>query len=289
MVLTEKQITLPQAQGESVNVSLDVVWQGSSGKQDARMSEISMAGCFIDSRVQGRALGDTVEFKVHLPSGPWVSLQGELVKEDYPIGFELRFTRLTDGDKRLLTQVVLAHGGNPGKLPSSTPTLVMEASKTAAAGLSQECATPHDFTLANAIRRSSGNLGHPSSQRASVLVADDDGLTLRMVTAIVETEGYEAVSVADGRQALRSLQQEGPYTTAIFDMSMPHLQGLELIHYMKADERLRRIPVGMITAERDPKVWDDSVAAGVSVFLPKPFTPPQVQMMLRMLASKISN
>jgi CheY-like chemotaxis protein len=57
---------------------------------------------------------------------------------------------------------------------------------------------------------------------------------------------------------------------------------------MKADERLRRIPVGMITAEQDPKVWDDSVAAGASVFLPKPITPAQIQMMLRMLASKAS-
>ena len=78
-------------QHEPVIVSLDVVWQGSSGKQDARMSEISMQGCFIDCRVQGRALGDTVEFKVHLPGGPWVSLQGELVNEDYPMGFGLRF------------------------------------------------------------------------------------------------------------------------------------------------------------------------------------------------------
>src|ERR1700730_17575594 len=75
-----------------VTVSFDVVWQGSLGKQDARMSEISMDGCFIDSRVQGRALGDTVEFKVHLPSGPWVSLKGELVNENYPMGFGLRFT-----------------------------------------------------------------------------------------------------------------------------------------------------------------------------------------------------
>ena len=55
---------------------------------------------------------------------------------------------------------------------------------------------------------------------------------------------------------------------------------------MKSDERLRDIPVGMISAEQDPKIWDDSVTAGASVFLPKPFNPPQVQMMLRMLASK---
>lgn len=243
-------------QHEPVTVSLDVVWQGSSGKEDARMSEISMDGCFIDSRMQGRALGDIVEFKVHLPDGPWVSLQGELVSEDYPIGFGLRFRGLTDGDERLLAQVVVAHGGDPGELQPSPAAVEVE--------------TPAQIP----------------EERRRILVADDDALTLRMVSAIVEKEGYQAVSVADGRQALRALQQDATFSAAIFDMMMPHLQGLDLILYMKADERLRRIPVGMITAERDPKIWDDSVAAGACVFLPKPFTPPQVQMMLRMLASK---
>ena len=214
MILPCNGVTvMPDSPGqhEPVTVSLDVVWQGSSGKQDARMSEISMDGCFIDSRVQGRALGDIVEFKVHLPSGPWVSLQGELVNEDYPIGFGLRFRGLTDGDKRLLAQVVVAHGGDPGELQPS-PAVV-------------EVKTPAQI---------------PAGRRR-VLIADDDALTLRMVTAIVETEGYQAVSVADGRQALRFLQQDATFSAAIFDMMMPHLQGLDLILYMKADERLRRI------------------------------------------------
>jgi CheY-like chemotaxis protein len=241
---------------QSVNVSLAVVWQGSTGKQDARMSEISMDGCFIDSKVQGRALGDKVEFKVHLPTGPWVSLQGELVSEDYPIGFGLRFQKLSDEDRRLLAEVVIAHGGDPGEL--QPPPAVVE----------QEVATP------------------APAARPRVLIADDDALTLRMVSAIVETSGYQAVPVSDGRQALGVLAQDANFSAAIFDMTMPHLQGLDLILYMKADERLRGIPIGMISAEQDPKVWDDSVTAGASVFLPKPFTPPQVQMMLRMLTSK---
>ena len=245
-----------QRQNNPVTVSLDVVWQGSSGKQDARMSEISMEGCFIDSRVQGRALGDIVDFKVHIPGGPWVALKGELVLEDYPMGFGLRFTGLTDGDKRLLAQVVAAHGSDPGEQYF----VDIESQKQASA------LTPEE--------------------RRRVLVADDDPLTLRMVTAIVETQGYEVVAVSDGRQALEMLQQDSGFTAAIVDMMMPHLQGLDLILYMKGDERLRHIPVGMITADQDPKIWDDSVAAGASVFLPKPFTPPQVQMMLRMLVSK---
>jgi CheY-like chemotaxis protein len=241
---------------DPVTVSFDVVWQGSSGKQDARMSEISMDGCFIDSITQGRTLGELVEFKVHLPTGPWISLQGELVNEDYPIGFGLRFSGLNENDKRLLADVVIAHGGRTTKLPSSNlvDPVVPQVEKPA--------------------------------KRQRVLVADDDALTLRMVTAIVETEGFEAVAVPDGREALRVLQADGTFSAAIFDMMMPHLKGLDLILYMKADERLRGVPVGMITAETDPKVWDESVAAGACVFLPKPFTPPQVQMMLRMLVRR---
>lgn len=241
------------AQHKPVTVSLDVVWQGSSGKHDARMSEISMDGCYIESQVQGRALGDVVAFKVHLPSGPWVSLQGELTNYDYPIGFGLRFTGLTEDARRLLAEVVAAHGGAPVEEEISRPKAEAKAPPQA-----------------------------PQARRR-ILVADDDRMTLRMLTAIVETEGYEVVGVADGREAFRILQRDANFSAAFFDMMMPHLQGLDLILYMKGDQRLRHIPVGMITAEQDPKIWDESIAAGASVFLPKPFTPPQVTMMLRML------
>lgn len=241
------------AQHNPVIVSLDVVWQGSSAKHDARMSEISMNGCFIDTKVQGRALGDMVDFKVHLPGGPWVSLQGELINQEYPIGFGLRFTGLTEEARSLLAQVVAAHGGEPREQQ------IPKAEK--------EVEVPAQIP----------------EERSRVLVADDDRMTLRMLAAIIEGAGYQAVACEDGREAFRILQRDAQFSAAIFDMMMPHLQGLDLIVYMKGDQRLQSIPIGMITAEQDPKVWDDSIAAGASVFLPKPFTPPQVTMMLRML------
>ena len=55
---------------------------------------------------------------------------------------------------------------------------------------------------------------------------------------------------------------------------------------MKTEKRLMRIPVMMMTAEQNPKLSSDSFAAGAVVFLPKPFTTSQVQVMLRMLISK---
>jgi CheY-like chemotaxis protein len=67
---------------------------------------------------------------------------------------------------------------------------------------------------------------------------------------------------------------------------MPHIQGPELVRYMKTEKKLMKIPVMMMTAEQNPKLSSDSFAAGAVVFLPKPFTTSQLQVMLRMLISK---
>jgi DNA-binding response OmpR family regulator len=119
-----------------------------------------------------------------------------------------------------------------------------------------------------------------------ILVADDDPAILRLVSTIVEKENFAAVSARDGREAYRILQNDQNFTAAIFDVVMPHISGPELVRYMKTEKRLMKIPVMMMTAEQDPKLSSDSFAAGAIVFLPKPFTTGQLQIMLQMLISK---
>ena len=129
----------------------------------------------------------------------------------------------------------------------------------------------------------------PAENRPSqrILVADDDPAILRLVTAIVEKEGYEVVPARDGREAYKLLQSRGEeFAACVFDVVMPHIQGPELVRYMKTERRLMKIPVMMMTAEQNPKLSSDSFAAGAVVFLPKPFTTSQLQVMLRMLISK---
>ena len=130
---------------------------------------------------------------------------------------------------------------------------------------------------------------NPSGSVPRILVADDDPAILRLVTAIVEKEGYTVVAARDGREAYKILQADGDFIAGIFDVVMPHIQGPELVRYMKTEKRLMRIPVMMMTAEQNPKLSSDSFAAGAVVFLPKPFTTSQVQVMLRMLVSKAVN
>ena len=122
--------------------------------------------------------------------------------------------------------------------------------------------------------------------KGRVLVADDDPSILRLVTTILEKEGYSVVGARDGREAYKALQADANFTAAIFDVVMPHIAGPELVRYMQTEKRLMRIPVMMMTAEQDPKLSSDSFAAGAVVFLPKPFTTPQLQTMLRMLVGR---
>ncbi len=125
-----------------------------------------------------------------------------------------------------------------------------------------------------------------NSPSRRILVADDDPAILRLVTAIVEKEGYTVVPARDGREAYKLLQTEGDFAACVFDVMMPHIEGPELVRYMKTERRLMKIPVMMMTAEQNPRLSSDSFAAGAVVFLPKPFTTSQLQVMLRMLISK---
>ena len=119
-----------------------------------------------------------------------------------------------------------------------------------------------------------------------VIVADDDPAILRLVKAILEKENYTVVTARDGREAYKILQNDQNFTAGVFDVVMPHISGPELVRFMKTEKNLKRIPVMMMTAEQDPKLSSESFSAGAVVFLPKPFTTSQLQIMLQMLIGK---
>lgn len=129
---------------------------------------------------------------------------------------------------------------------------------------------------------SSSSVGAP--QR--ILVADDDPVVRHLVASVVRREGYAPVTVEDGREAVRILQSDAGFSAAVFDMMMPHLEGIDIIRHMRTEKRLMRIPVIMMTSETELKLMKDSFAAGATIFLPKPFTTTQMQSSLSMLLNK---
>jgi CheY-like chemotaxis protein len=104
-----------------------------------------------------------------------------------------------------------------------------------------------------------------------VLVVDDDPDIAKVLRYMLTEAGHQVVTAYGGEDALRRLQR-APVDRIITDLAMPGMSGPVLIHRLRDDEVLGKIPIIAVTAY----VWDDigqkARAAGCDAFLSKPFT-----------------
>lgn len=102
-----------------------------------------------------------------------------------------------------------------------------------------------------------------------ILVVDDDAVIRDLIAAILEDEAhYEVVQAVNGREALKRLR-ESVIDAIICDVNMPVMSGIELIQAVRADSRLRRTPVVVVSAVATPATLDPSLDA--DVLIEKPF------------------
>lgn len=106
----------------------------------------------------------------------------------------------------------------------------------------------------------------------SVLVVDDDRMNRVTLCALLEAEGYRVLAVEDGRLALDALAAEG-FDAVLLDLVMPGLGGMEVLAALKADGRLWRIPVLVISAVEDTGAIVRCLELGAEDFVSKPFDP----------------
>ena len=83
-----------------------------SGKRQARVSDISLGGCFIDTIANLRA-GEAVSFKVKVTESEWIELTGEVRYVLPGFGFGVLFAPLSAEQKSLIEHLILMHNGNP--------------------------------------------------------------------------------------------------------------------------------------------------------------------------------
>lgn len=104
----------------------------------------------------------------------------------------------------------------------------------------------------------------------TILVADDDPVSQRMLGIILGRLGHTVVPAMNGQEALDQLHV-GPVDLVILDLAMPVMDGVTALRTLRADARFERLPVIMLTAsglERDART---ARAEGASEFLTKPF------------------
>jgi two-component system, OmpR family, response regulator MtrA len=110
-----------------------------------------------------------------------------------------------------------------------------------------------------------------SGQRL-ILVADDDEDILALVKAVLERSGHEVVAVADGAEALTSVQARRP-DLAVLDITMPHVDGLEVLRRLRADEQTTSLPVVLLSAQAQEADIERGFATGATAYVKKPFSP----------------
>jgi CheY-like chemotaxis protein len=106
-------------------------------------------------------------------------------------------------------------------------------------------------------------------QAFSVLVVDDDPNIRRMIVAALRRDGYSFYEAPNGRDALDLMRDQHP-DVVVLDLMMPVLSGWDVLRERQQDPDLSRIPVIVVSANRDPDVAV-AVNAGICAFLPKPF------------------
>jgi len=99
------------------------------------------------------------------------------------------------------------------------------------------------------------------TERARILIAEDDDLTLELLATVLRGAGHEVTPVADGKDALDELQR-GRFDLVVADVQMPRASGLEILEALDRDSP--ETPLVLVTAYANPGAAMDAMKVTVN-------------------------
>ncbi|MBT9538702.1 Hpt domain-containing protein [Thiobacillus sp.] len=121
------------------------------------------------------------------------------------------------------------------------------------------------------------------AQPPMVLVVDDSLTVRKITTRLLTREGFRVDSAKDGVDALEKMRDLIP-DIVLLDVEMPRMDGFELARVMRADERMKSVPIIMITSRTADKHRNLAMEIGVNVYLGKPY---QEHLLLEHIAEQL--
>ncbi len=119
----------------------------------------------------------------------------------------------------------------------------------------------------------------------TVLIADDEPAILLAVTEYLEDAGYAVVTAGNGRAAWEMMQRYRPHLL-VTDITMPQLDGYELVRRMRQQPSFRLTPVILLTARTETQERIRGYQTGCDVYLPKPFELEELEAVIRSLLDR---
>ena len=105
-----------------------------------------------------------------------------------------------------------------------------------------------------------------------ILVVDDFSTMRRIIKNLLRDLGFTNAQEADDGTTALPMLQKGNFDFLVTDWNMPGMQGIDLLKAIRADEKLRHLPVLMVTAESKREQIVEAAQAGVNGYVVKPFT-----------------
>jgi len=118
-----------------------------------------------------------------------------------------------------------------------------------------------------------------------VLLADDDMRNVFSISALMEEQGIEVLTAADGREALEMLRQHPQLDLVLMDIMMPEMDGYEAMRQIRADPRFQQLPVIALTAKAMAGDRQKCIEAGASDYIAKPIDNIKLLSLLRVWLS----
>jgi two-component system, chemotaxis family, chemotaxis protein CheY len=107
---------------------------------------------------------------------------------------------------------------------------------------------------------------------AHLLIVDDSPTIRRMVKVALAPLAMDVVEAASGLEAIEQLAV-APISLVVLDLNMPDMHGLEVLGFVRANQKFHNIPIIVLTTRDDAQSRDAAKHAGATRYLTKPFKP----------------
>ncbi|MBN2519658.1 MAG: response regulator [Bacteroidales bacterium] len=104
---------------------------------------------------------------------------------------------------------------------------------------------------------------------AKILIVDDSSVNNYLLENILEEKGYTLQIAFDGKEALNFLNEDPP-DLVLLDIMMPGIDGYEILDKMTSDNKLKNIPVIMVTSKTEPQDKQKAMDIGAIDYIEKP-------------------
>jgi two-component system chemotaxis response regulator CheY len=109
-------------------------------------------------------------------------------------------------------------------------------------------------------------------KQMKILVVDDFSTMRRIIKNLLRDLGYTNTAEADDGKTALPMLQSGGFDFLVTDWNMPGMNGIDLLKAVRADEKLKSLPILMITAEANRDQIIEAAQSGVNGYVVKPFT-----------------